>query len=277
MIARSQTTQPRNLCTTRRTHQDQGGRNAESSVYTAIHEPVEPRPAEQLAGGIANCTEDSLRASAIDNSARPHAKWIILPYDTQRFPFAKILQKDVYPVPALDKLHHHIIAAQSKRNNCPTRLNTQHNLLFRKMMQALADDSYFYNLYHYFMKAVLAPLVGRTVSYSCHPKMRVHFPGTPSVSTFHCDVPVTCRPDQINFWMPFTNVQDSATLWLESDYGKADYRPVPVRYGQVLIFDGGYLGHGSVANVSNMTRISLDMRFSLRTRLEKSCMRESSG
>jgi len=59
------------------------------------------------------------------------------------------------------------------------------------------------------------------------------------------------------------SVQDSATLWLESDYGRADYQPVPVQYGQVLIFDGGYLGHGSVANVSNMTRISLDMRFSL--------------
>ncbi|MCY1004069.1 hypothetical protein OV079_00480 [Nannocystis pusilla] len=37
---------------------------------------------------------------------------------------------------------------------------------------------------------------------------------------------------------------------------------MPVRYGQVLIFDGGYLGHGSVDNVSGVTRVSLDMRFS---------------
>lgn len=204
-----------------------------------------------------------LRESAIGHDARPKAKWIIFAYDTQRFPFDKILQRDVYPVPTLEQLHHHIITAQSQRNSSSARLNTQHNLFFRRKMQALADDSAFYKLYHYFMKAVLAPLVGCTLSYSCHPKMRVHFPGTPSVSTFHCDVPVTCRPDQINFWMPFTDVQDSATLWLESDYGKADYRPVPVRYGQVLVFDGGYLSHGSVANVSNMTRISLDMRFSL--------------
>lgn len=262
MTAYSRTTPRRDLCTTERTCQYESGQGAESEVCQAAHLPFERGPAKQSARKVSG-TEDSLLESAIDHGTRPNAKWIILPYDTRRFPFAKILQRDVYPVPALDQLHRYIIAAQSKRNRYPTRLTTQHNLSCRKRMQALADDSAFYKLYHYFMKAVLARLVGRTLSYSCHPKMRVHFPGTPSVSSFHCDVPVTCRPDQINFWMPFTDVQESATLWLESDYGKADYRPVPLRYGQVLIFDGGYLGHGSVANVSDVTRISLDMRFSL--------------
>ena len=262
MTAYPRTTPRRDLCTTGRTRQYESGQGAESEVCQAAHQPSELLPAKQWAGKVSG-TEDSLPEPAIDHGARPNAKWIILPYDTQRFPFAKILQRDVYPVPALDQLHRYIIAAQSQRNRHPTRLTTQHNLSCRKRMQTLADDSAFYKLYHHFMKAVLAGLVGRTLSYSCHPKMRIHFPGTPSVSSFHCDVPVTCRPDQINFWMPFTDVQESATLWLESDYGKADYRPVPLRYGQVLIFDGGYLGHGSVANVSDVTRISLDMRFSL--------------
>ena len=262
MTAYSRTTQLRDRCTTGRTCQYASGQGAESEVCRATHQPFEHRPAKQLAGKVSG-TEGSLPESAIVNGARPNVKWIILPYDTQRFPFAKILQRDVYPVPALDQLHRYIIAAHSQSDRHPTRLTTQHNLFCRKMMQVLADDSPFYKLYHHFMKAVLAPLVGRTLSYSCHPKMRIHFPDTPSVSSFHCDVPVTCRPDQINFWMPFTNVQESATLWLESDYGKADYQPLPLRYGQVLIFDGGYLGHGSVANVSDVTRISLDMRFSL--------------
>ena len=61
--------------------------------------------------------------------------------------------------------------------------------------------------------------------------------------------------------MPFTDVDETATLWLESFYGRGDYAPVPVRYGEVLIFDGGYLSHGSVPNRTRTTRVSLDMRF----------------
>jgi ectoine hydroxylase-related dioxygenase (phytanoyl-CoA dioxygenase family) len=44
-----------------------------------------------------------------------------------------------------------------------------------------------------------------------------------------------------------------------------------VRYGEVLIFDGGYLSHGTVSNQTQTTRVSLDMRFCLKgaaTRLE---------
>ena len=114
------------------------------------------------------------------------------------------------------------------------------------------------------MAAVLAPLVGRPLSYSNRPKMRVHFPGTDSVSSMHADVSVTARLDQVNLWIPFTDVSDSATLWIESDYGLADYAPLALRYGQVLVFDGGYLGHGSVANETDVTRISLDLRLSYR-------------
>ena len=94
--------------------------------------------------------------------------------------------------------------------------------------------------------------------------MRVHFPGTPSVSSFHHDIIVTKRIDQVNFWLPFNTVDGSATIWLESDYGACDYQPVRVEYGQVLIFDGGYIGHGSVFNDSDTTRTSMDMRFSLK-------------
>jgi ectoine hydroxylase-related dioxygenase (phytanoyl-CoA dioxygenase family) len=114
------------------------------------------------------------------------------------------------------------------------------------------------------MRLVLAPVAGRSLSYSNRPKVRVHFPGTASVSSFHCDVPVTKRVDQINFWLPVTDVHATAALHLESDYGLQDYVPVPLRYGQALIFDGGYLGHGSVLNSTEVTRISFDMRFGYR-------------
>ncbi len=191
----------------------------------------------------------------------PIRPWITIAYDTHLYPFAEIISSDIFKVPHLHHLHRYAqnkILAQGGRRN----LREQDNISLRNMLQRVPDDCTFYRLYHSFMLNVLARLVGRSLSYSSHPKMRVHLPGTDSVSSFHHDIIVTRRTDQINFWMPFTNVEGTATLWLESHYGGEDFSPVPLRYGQVLIFDGGYLGHGTVANASPATRISCDMRFS---------------
>lgn len=190
--------------------------------------------------------------------SRPH---VVVAYDTRRFPFATLLSRDVFGTRNLSRLHLHWAAAR-RRSDPTAALTHRDNLAARRLMQDLADDSAFYRLYHHFMKTFAAVLVGRPMSYSHHPKMRVHFPGTGSVSAFHADVEVTHRPDQLNLWIPFTDVDSSATLWLESSHGRADHAPLALRYGQALIFDGGYLSHGSVPNRTDTTRISLDLRFS---------------
>ena len=201
--------------------------------------------------------------TAVEVELRPDVSVLRLRYDTERFPFAALLASEVFGVSSLSALHRDVIAARRARR-MTTELRTRDNLAARSLMQQLPDDAPFFRLYHEFMRVVLAPIVGRPLSYSNRPKARVHFPGTRSVSSFHHDVPVTKRPDQLNFWMPFTDVADSAALQVESDYGRADYAPVPLRYGQVMIFDGGYLGHGSIANDTSRTRISCDMRFGYR-------------
>ena len=197
---------------------------------------------------------------ALADGATPACSWLILPYDTRSFPFAELLKRDVFGVKRLDLLHEYL-RRRRRALGTDEALTVHDNLTLRRLMQDLPDDSPFYRLYRHFMWKVLAPTVGRPLSYSSHPKMRVHLPDTPSVSSFHSDVPVTKRIDQVNLWMPFTDVDDTATLWLESFYGRGDYAPVPVRYGEVLIFDGGYLSHGSVPNRTRTTRVSLDMRF----------------
>lgn len=193
----------------------------------------------------------------------PGAPWTLLRYDTGRYPFAAVLSRDVFRVQDLKSLHVHV-AAHREKHALPPGPIARDNLALRQMMQDLPDDSAFYRLYHRFMLRVLAPLVGSPLSYSSHPKMRVHLPGTGSVSGFHHDIVVTRRIDQVNFWLPVTDVEGGAALWLESTYGRGDFAPIPVRYGEVLIFDGGYLGHGSVRNDTETTRVSFDMRFSLK-------------
>jgi ectoine hydroxylase-related dioxygenase (phytanoyl-CoA dioxygenase family) len=54
---------------------------------------------------------------------------------------------------------------------------------------------------------------------------------------------------------------DTNTIWVETDYGRGDYVPVPVSYGEILLFDGGWLLHGSVPNTTPVTRVSFDFRF----------------
>lgn len=201
--------------------------------------------------------------SLVADQPRPLRTHIIVRYDTERYPFAAVLQRDLFRVPRLELLHEHYIAAGRKRG-LQTTLTQEDNLAVRELIQDLPDDSPFHRLYHHFVQTWLARLVGRPMSYSGHAKMRVHFPGTGSVSGFHADVPVTRRVDQVNLWVPFTDVEDSATLWLESDYGLADFAPVPLRYGEALIFDGGDLGHGSVPNSTSVTRISMDLRFAFK-------------
>ncbi len=194
---------------------------------------------------------------------RPVASRVRLGYDTERFPFAALLRRDVFGVRSLESLHTEVLAARARRGQ-HGELRTRDNLAARALVQRLPASAPFFQLYHEFMRLVLAPVAGRSLSYSNRPKVRVHFPGTASVSSFHADAPVTKRVDQINFWLPITDVHDSAALLLETDYGLQDYTPVPLRYGQALIFDGGYLGHGSVLNSTDVTRVSFDMRFGYR-------------
>ncbi len=51
---------------------------------------------------------------------------------------------------------------------------------------------------------------------------------------------------------------------VESEYGLRDFRPVEIRYGYALVFDGGALEHGTVDNETDSTLVSLDFRFSIK-------------
>ncbi|ASF46288.1 streptomycin biosynthesis enzyme StrG [Methylovulum psychrotolerans] len=185
----------------------------------------------------------------------------LLAYDTQCFPFAN-LAASVFKVNALERLHEDWRRHKIRRGQ-PAALGYNDNLLLRAMLQKLDDESAFYKVYHSFVRQVIGPAFGRKISYSSHPKMRVHLAGTPTVSKWHRDADITGRPEQINVWLPFTNTHDGNSLWLESYYGRADYRPVTVAYGQALIFDGGFLDHGTVSNTTDTTRVSLDFRFAI--------------
>jgi hypothetical protein len=113
----------------------------------------------------------------------------------------------------------------------------------------------------FFVKNFLAVKIGTPISYANHPKMRVHLATTESISKWHKDFTITGQRDHLNLFLPFTSCFGTNTLWCESDYDFHDFQPINLNYGQALIFDGGFLTHGTVKNTIDITRVSLDFRF----------------
>jgi hypothetical protein len=181
---------------------------------------------------------------------------LVIEYDTERFPFQRVLAAEVFRTARLDQLHH-----AWRRRARRHELTYADNLALRRRMQQMPDDCNFYKLYHAWIMAVVAPKYGNKVSYSAHPKMRVHLAGTGGVSEFHRDADITGRAEQINCYLPFTDVEGSSTIWSETTYGAGDYAPVNLSYGQALIWDGGWLVHGTYPNLTSSTRVSCDFRF----------------
>lgn len=180
----------------------------------------------------------------------------VISYDTDKYPFNKVLSTYVFKVPHINKLHIYWSKQNGGRKN-----SYKDNIKLRKLMQKLPDNSLFYKFYHKWVAEVLAPKYGFKISYSAHPKMRVHLGKTGSVSDFHRDADVTKRDEQINCYLPFTDVFDTNTLWCETSYGLGDYKPLNLKYGEALIWDGGYLEHGTLNNETDFTRVSCDFRF----------------
>ena len=187
----------------------------------------------------------------------------IVTYDREIYPFARVLEAMVFKVPSLPRLHA-FVRAHKQTKFGRQKLTYNDNLSLRGMIQNLPDDSVFFQLYHRFVRKVVAPRFGGRISYSNHPKMRVHLAGTPCMSKWHRDADITKRPEQINAFLPFTPCFDTNTLWCESDYARHDYQPIELEYGQILFFDGGFLTHGTVDNETDVTRVSLDFRFAIK-------------
>ncbi len=177
----------------------------------------------------------------------------LLGYDTACFPFASLAAKALR-VEDLSALHE-----QRRDLSQPPRYAD--NIRLRRELLLRLEATPFFSYYDALVSTVVAPLFGVKLSYSRRPQFRVHLAGSPSASAWHTDQQVTGRDDQVNIWLPFTSTCTANTLWVEPDYGRGDYTPILVGYGQMLLFDGGLLSHGTVENTSSQTRVSMDLRF----------------
>ena len=106
------------------------------------------------------------------------------------------------------------------------------------------------------------PLPFRPVTrYQQSPVMRIHLHGGHSISGMHRDRDKGQASEVLNLWLPFTDVSETNSIWIEPEDGSGALTPVTLSYGQALIFRAADLLHGSKRNNSGATRVSCDIRF----------------
>jgi hypothetical protein len=186
--------------------------------------------------------------------ANPVFKFV--PYDTTKYPFARLFAEHVVRTSDLARLHESLNGSSNSNQAYEASLAT------RKLLKQAAQRPWFFKLYRAFVLNVIAPLFGQKLAYNWPPVFRVHLAGARSISARHRDTEVTGRHDLIAVWVPFVNTFGANTIWIETQYGSGKLAPVAVEYGQALMFDSGYLWHCSVRNTTDVTRFSMDFRVS---------------
>jgi hypothetical protein len=116
--------------------------------------------------------------------------------------------------------------------------------------------------YELFIKNEIKPLFSEDFLYQRFPSFRVHLPGLKAVNKWHYDSDEDHRhPEgEMNFHFGVTECFDTNAMWVESEPRKEDFRPINIKYGEFVQFDGNKCTHGNKTNTTQNTRISFDFR-----------------
>lgn len=116
------------------------------------------------------------------------------------------------------------------------------------------------SLYDMFIANVIAPQYNEDFLYQKFPTFRVHLPGNVAVGAFHNDAEFGHPAGEVNYIIPLTNSDGTASVWVESEPGKKDFEPIEMVVGRLIQFNGNTLTHGNRMNETQSTRVSMDFR-----------------
>ncbi|MGB6151958.1 MAG: hypothetical protein WBG48_08200 [Pricia sp.] len=184
----------------------------------------------------------------------------IITYDVEKYNFPKIIS-DFLNMGDLDTLQPEF-ADEPSGDEDSLYKNMERTKAYSQLYAALNSDKgkRFYDTYNLFIEEVLRPHFGDAIYYQAKPTHRILYANAPGVSRFHRDRDYGHNTDEVNFFVPQTQAFATNTLWIESEEGKEDFKPVEIGPGEFLKFDGANLMHGAKANISDKTRVSFDFR-----------------
>ncbi|CAE8719677.1 unnamed protein product, partial [Polarella glacialis] len=119
----------------------------------------------------------------------------------------------------------------------------------------------FLQVYHDLLRSFVMPRLGaKRLAFQARPTFRCHLPHTGASVRPHRDEDYMHPPCELNLWIPFTPTFGSNSLYAESRRGAGDFRPLELQPGQLARFYGSQVWHYTVANETDSTRVSIDVR-----------------
>jgi len=179
-------------------------------------------------------------------------------YDTREFPFHSLVDQHFRNRLNVGSENLHTLEDPSLRPLGVVRPGEDNNTPLHEILYTIFGSEGFLPLYRKFVHR-LQFVIGEELIFQKKPTFRIHLPGNLSVGNYHRDRDYSHSIEEINVWVPVTNARRTATIWIESEYEKADFRPKELNIGEFLIFDSA-LKHGNEINREGYTRVSFDFR-----------------
>lgn len=173
----------------------------------------------------------------------------VLHYPSRKYPFTSAVCS-LLGVTDLPLLHEHFSAGDTEAD----QETPAHRRFYAGFAGSLAE------LYGAFLTGQVARMWDEPLAVQRVPTFRVAMPGSTAVREYHTDGDYRHQQGTVNFWVPLTDAYDTNTIWLESEPGRGDYKPVTMEPGEMLRFDGVNLRHGNEKNDTGRTRVSFDFR-----------------
>jgi hypothetical protein len=190
-------------------------------------------------------------------------------FDTAAYPLRQIIEDHLREATGCERLENfHTCIPADRMPTDPmegTAHTYGHDLLyavdpaFRQAGYVEARDRGFIATYRALMRHLQDEVFCEPVVFQRLPSLRIQYPGFTSYGVMHRDREYNHPKDEINIWMPITDVRGTATMVIESEIDKADYFPIELPYGEFVVFDSALM-HGNVVNEEGYTRFSIDMR-----------------
>jgi len=178
-------------------------------------------------------------------------------YEIEKYNFVREVSS-LYDNCMLDEIHTQWIG--SKQYDLLDAVVEDQITVYHKEFYSRINTTNFYEIYHSFMKDVIAEIINEDFLYQRIPTFRVHQPDNIAVAKFHKDCDYSHTKDEINFYLPLTKAWGTNTIWVESSPGKKDYSPIEADIGECVMWKGATLLHGNKVNDTCKSRVSVDFR-----------------
>ena len=169
----------------------------------------------------------------------------IIPFDAKKFDFASVVN-ELFNANGLENIHE--LPHDDYKELF--KIGKDSSTIFHK---------FFYDKYRAGwpeLEEMYMDFIGENISkyftedflFQSFPTVRFHLPGNVAVGAFHKDADFNHPKGEVNLIIPLTNSDGTASVWVESEEGEGDFKPMKLRVGQLMNFRGNRLTHGNHVN-----------------------------